>query len=35
MIYEKVDYLVICEQVLNRLDNIRAYLNFVRDYLAR
>ncbi|RME50868.1 MAG: DUF86 domain-containing protein [Caldilineae bacterium] len=33
--YERVDYLVICEQVLNRLDDIRTYLNFVKNYLAR
>lgn len=32
--YEKVDYLVICEQTLNKLDDVKAYLGFVRNHLG-
>jgi len=28
------DYLVICEQTLNKLDDVKAYLGFVRDHLG-
>ena len=27
--YEKIDYLVICEEVLNKLDEIDEYLNYI------
>ena len=27
--YEKIDYLVICDEVLNRLDDIEQYLNYI------
>jgi len=32
--YEKVDYLLICEDVLNKLDDIRQYLEFVSIHLG-
>ena len=28
--YEKVDYLVICEEVLQKLDEIKEYLNYIK-----
>lgn len=31
--YEKVDYLVICEQILNKLDEIEIYLGHIKAYL--
>lgn len=29
--YEKIDYLVICEEVLAKLDEIREYLSYVKE----
>ena len=31
--YEKIDYLVICDEVLNKLDDISEYLQLIEDFL--
>jgi len=31
--YEKIDYLIICEDTLSKLDDIRRYLGYIEKYL--
>lgn len=31
--YENIDYLIICEDVLNKLDDIKQYLSYIKEYL--
>ena len=31
--YEKVDYIVVCEKSLNKLDDIKSYLNYIKKDL--
>jgi len=32
--YEKIDYLVICDAVLDKLDEIREYLGYIKEYMG-
>jgi uncharacterized protein YutE (UPF0331/DUF86 family) len=31
--YEQIDYLIICDEILNKLDDIKKYLNFIEKSL--
>ena len=31
--YEKIDYLIICEDTLSKLDDIKKYLGYIEKYL--
>ncbi len=32
--YENIDYIIICEDVLNRLDDIKQYLAYIKEFLT-
>ena len=32
--YEDINYVIICEDILNRLDDIRVYLEYIKEYIA-
>lgn len=31
--YEKIDYLVVCEDVLNKLEDIKEYIDYIQRYI--